>query len=1148
VRTQTAQDDRIFSARGQTTGLRVQVRDHGGTLRDLAYGGIYNYNRVSKVTLSESFDKPTATGQILLAREIFKDALATEIATSRLNTIGGGSRLLELDAEVIISTQLIPLGLKPNAAKWIQIFDGSIDNTDSGPDPMRVSVSDMTGRLTRAEVLADVQHGFRAPSRRFLINYIVIAVTDNPANPAALYQAQNTGTTAASVGDPVWPGVGGTVVDGGVTWKNLGAVLTFTPAEVMIQQILDDALGAGVWTLYTPVSPSFVIRPYIQSQGPVLPALQNIADAFGWSLRWRWTDNPPPAGWAAPPGGVAGWYLTLYNPNRANVTSVYTFPASKYDPIPKLERDIAGIRNREILSYYNSAVLDNNNNPTFTTVQFDDAASQAQYGVLPFSIAEGASSMIDTAAEANAMGAAILSDLAQPPVDGVIKTDLTWWPQIHDLITVKADGLRFSADQDLAIVGIDTELTGTGRSTSTFAVRGKPSSGRGRWHNKRAAPAINGGPLRGASLQQAIAATATAGITGAVITYQIPSPRTMRYDVTELHISTSNGFTPSGATLWSIGKAGAFSVKGLTSGTTYYARLIHRDTRGVAALAAPQLSFVAGYTNFPHLNPNYTQNALGLALTATVAADNANFVVTLDLQNYDQGGIFNPATGIFQIVSGGTFLFTFGSVITGGAIGDLVQLAVEWWNGAYVGRAADHALRDVPANGRGGCIGSMAGAHLLEGRHQRRGSIQNVVLPEAGHGRQHANRRRRRLHAEGRPHERYPALDGLADDAKAGRRRRRRRAGATRTAEQDGKQDKLLHGVLLEVLEMKPYLIAILLATGCATAHPKMSMDEAGLPAAEPSSVRVGRELQLMAIGALPPVKLAPLVFGTVRLMDQIVKGASPTASGDVLCATAADLASWQTAASCGLATGTNYWTISTRKLQGAGGQLELTNTTDEARTMGWTSFPATATNVLRYQFGDAANGFQSANGRQTTIYSYWGLVIAGAQQTSTPPLNAVGASGDFSLEIKAAGGGGGALKVDAASDFTGGTITAASVNTTAGTLTAGTTNTTAGTLTTGTMKIGSSGAQITASYTGTTSTLPTATAQTCTNLATHITVTSAATGAPCSLGVPSGFAVALAPWCFVDGSGTVQIKFCNPTTGNLTPTAGTYTVRVWNP
>src|SRR5690606_30844247 len=60
-----------------------------------------------------------------------------------------------------------------------------------------------------------------------------------------------------------------------------------TPAEVVIQQILDDNLGPGVVQLYCPVSPGFMITPYQLEYKTVWDAIQEIAAQIGWYLGYR---------------------------------------------------------------------------------------------------------------------------------------------------------------------------------------------------------------------------------------------------------------------------------------------------------------------------------------------------------------------------------------------------------------------------------------------------------------------------------------------------------------------------------------------------------------------------------------------------------------------------------------------------------------------------------------------------------------------------------------------------------------------------------------------------------------------------------------------------------------------------------------------
>jgi hypothetical protein len=62
----------------------------------------------------------------------------------------------------------------------------------------------------------------------------------------------------------------------------------------------------------------------------------------------------------------------------------------------------------------------------------------------------------------------------------------------------------------------------------------------------------------------------------------------------EFHVSTTNGFTPSAATLMHTQAAAAgISVTGLNPGTTYYVKLVAVTTAGVASAPSPQASAVA---------------------------------------------------------------------------------------------------------------------------------------------------------------------------------------------------------------------------------------------------------------------------------------------------------------------------------------------------------------------------------------------------------------------------------------------------------------------------------------------------------------------------------------------------------------------------
>src|SRR4051812_35382573 len=109
------------------------------------------------------------------------------------------------------------------------------------------------------------------------------------------------------------------------------------------------------------------------------------------------------------------------------------------------------------------------------------------------------------------------------------------------------------------------------------------------------------------------------------------------------------------------------------------------------------------------------------------------------------------------------------------------------------------------------------------------------------------------------------------------------------------------------------YLICVLLAvTACASAPVRPPP-----PAArEPASVR---ELHHLAVGRLPHFQLREIALGAT--MDVIVRGSTPGSSGLVLCSTGNGTAAFESAATCGLATGTNAWSLATTILSETTGQ-----------------------------------------------------------------------------------------------------------------------------------------------------------------------------------------------------------------------------------
>src|SRR5690606_5255048 len=148
-----------------------------------------------------------------------------------------------------------------------------------------------------------------------------------------------------------------------------------TPAEDVIQQIIDDNLGPGEVTLYFPSgtasnprpiaeSPGFMVTPYVVEYMSVWDAIQQVVTQFGWFLGYRWHPN------------TGRMQLILMEPPRNKDATTADFYFSWEDDIYTQDLEITDrdIRNIVTVTFRNSATNDRES----VTVQ--DDTSIATYG------------------------------------------------------------------------------------------------------------------------------------------------------------------------------------------------------------------------------------------------------------------------------------------------------------------------------------------------------------------------------------------------------------------------------------------------------------------------------------------------------------------------------------------------------------------------------------------------------------------------------------------------------------------------------------------------------------------------------------------------------------------------------------------------
>ena len=618
MRTISADNGAILAGR-PVASYRIQVKDSGGTFRDLStYPGL---DMIAELSWGEDLDSPGVSWSATLTREQESISLAPFMTNSPLNRgfnpAASYAALLQVGREMKVE-YAIQAEDDPRALTWALAFAGYVDSVDSGgADDVKLAGRGLEAAIINAfakreRIYAFAQGGNAdrgcyvwTPSTTWVVGDRVLP-TDSKRNDH--FYRVTTGGAGGTV-EPAWPtGGGSTVVDGAATFTESGATSTSTgtAVETIMQQILDDNLGAGAVTLQVPSSPGWAIRWFLVGRQPVFDELVALAGQIGWCLRYLYS-------------GTSTSKLTLFDPLRSTTTSLRTFQPAEVEQVGMLKTEWRDIRNNGVCIFCDSQDLDPAGNPKRKTVTATDSASVTKYGDLFFELSESSTSNIDTTAEATALLAAVLSDLSEPTAE--IEVSLLYFfafVELCDLYTLAANGVQFDTDQKMAVSSYSHHVGSGGESSTTFKLRGKPASnGKKGWFELLS-------DAQGADVHQLtvienvspITLTAdTTPVGGARLEFTWGGSKALKETQTELHLSTSSGFTPSSATLVSVGAEGSREVGNLDPAKTYYAKivpLVRNASKPVRGQPSAEISFVPGRGQATHLDPNVDWGRLPL--------------------------------------------------------------------------------------------------------------------------------------------------------------------------------------------------------------------------------------------------------------------------------------------------------------------------------------------------------------------------------------------------------------------------------------------------------------------------------------------------------------------------------------------------------
>jgi hypothetical protein len=603
VRSVTANELAVLLKQERAAHARVKVL-RSGTWVNLS--DLEGRDWVHEVRIQDSVDAACVQFKATLELAQFFLNLSPFMDASKLNA---GGALIVLNRPVVVEMAVVPLDVQPQEADWHEVFRGAIDAYKINRSTIAVSGRDQGGRLLNTWMETQKVYGTSSGVRAELIMQDLLDDYSQDLEDLVATYTWN-GTTTVTTSDTSEVDVGDYV---GLTEAPLFEIASIVPGTSITisnpsNRTIPTGSSATVWiaaedrvTLYAvngtavdPLyrnggtwddSPNWLVKTFKQGKRRLLTALQeDIARQIGWQVRYRWHPN------------LEAFALTFYEPDRSKTTPDEEFSEDFIADLSEVGSSIADIRNRVRVTYGKA--------DDRTTTTRNDTSSQDKYDIQAMDIAESSSSLIDTLTEANALGDAALSDLAEPTALAGFVLPLFWPAEVGDLYRWLATSRYFDSDQDLAVSSVVHAVSRKQASRTTVEVRGKPSGGLRRWLELETLPGI--APEADHYADAAASNVAIeSGLSGIVVTYD--DPRTMDPPIddwayTRCHVATSSGFTPSAANLKAVGKQTRFEVVGLVPGQTYYAKLIIIDEAGNVAATSTQVSVATQLVGPYHTN------------------------------------------------------------------------------------------------------------------------------------------------------------------------------------------------------------------------------------------------------------------------------------------------------------------------------------------------------------------------------------------------------------------------------------------------------------------------------------------------------------------------------------------------------------------
>ena len=607
---------------------------------------------VESVSWGDSVDDFVSTAKVRLFRNFYLYNASPFSVTSTFKDnpfidSTTGEHLLRSMRQIRIEVAVVPWGMSrvDAAPYWEVMFDGFIRAVDVSDDFVDVTVGDLGVSLLDVFIEPNkdgTDRVYGSTGGSAISGQLQQIIDDNDpsrydiltASTAALgspivITLLSTTTTATDVngrGKPHHFNAGDSLVVSGTTNYNTPAGTVDTIASVTSTSITLNRVSTAAWaiennvgqirgsesrsyvggkpTLWTPVSSGWTVYQWNEpaSKG-VLQSLDEVATQIGWRVRYRWDDLRQQ------------FRLAMFNP--ASASSIFRgdlgfFPLGVIS-IQRLSTKVDDTRNVWVVEYPDNANKDPRLNRKVYVVSAVDKTSIRTYGRRFARVRVASDSLINRSTEAQSMADTALRDLSVPIAESEVEMIFDRRAEPQDKIIISRESL-VSGDQIVSFFGRDVSgaCTAVSHSISRSSCRTRLTL------RKVADDASYVGPVARVERYDDIASQTGAvpgrgqspppsalaptvqnlGLLNAVraarVSWSVPGGDLNRnYLETEVHQSTTNGFTPSSSTLAVVVRGTNALVTGMVAGTTYYVKVVHCDRMGNRSADSPQTAYIS---------------------------------------------------------------------------------------------------------------------------------------------------------------------------------------------------------------------------------------------------------------------------------------------------------------------------------------------------------------------------------------------------------------------------------------------------------------------------------------------------------------------------------------------------------------------------